>query len=288
MNSLTARRGFTLIELLVVIAIMAILTALLMPALGRAKIRARQVSCLSNLRQVALAYTMYRNDYKDVNVPYRYCPDTPKDPYGLSAGVPSGNGPNNPPPTGPNETWWAPYDPTQVPDGPPGAGYKLGLMYGYFGTTNIFKCAVEPQWQCSFAMNYSTGGPMLRPDSTVTDPADRTVVWDHRRTPGCSDSRVTSPPRPPWVPFDNTSHYRTRHANRMNAMFYDGHVVAIKPTDLRVSNFREQGTLPPCQVTPANRAMVPELRAGASASRSRSLHRRKRKNFAGPDMSRLV
>jgi prepilin-type processing-associated H-X9-DG protein len=117
-------------------------------------------------------------------------------------------------------------------------------MYGYFGTTNIFKCAVEPQWQCSFAMNYSTGSPMAQRDSSVTQPSTRIVSWDHRRSPGCSDSRVAAPPRPPWVPFDNTSHYPTRHTGRLNAMFYDGHVTAIKPTDLRVANFREAGTLP--------------------------------------------
>src|SRR6266496_6688835 len=150
MTQASAKRAFTLIELLVVIAIIALLAAMLLPALARTKDKARAASCLNNLRQVALAYTMYRGEHNDVNVPYRSCPDTPNDPYGLSAGVPSGNGPNKPPPSGPNEIWWAPYDPTQVPDGPPGAGYKSGLLSPFFETPAIFKCPDETKWQCSY------------------------------------------------------------------------------------------------------------------------------------------
>ncbi len=73
MNAPSGRRdrGFTLIELLVVIAIIAILAAILFPVFARAREKARQTSCLSNLKQNALAVLMYAQDY-DETFPLAY------------------------------------------------------------------------------------------------------------------------------------------------------------------------------------------------------------------------
>jgi prepilin-type N-terminal cleavage/methylation domain-containing protein/prepilin-type processing-associated H-X9-DG protein len=78
------KKGFTLIELLVVIAIIAILAAILFPVFAKAREKARQTSCLSNIKQIALGILMYAQDY-DERLPLaenwgpQWTPPTPQD-----------------------------------------------------------------------------------------------------------------------------------------------------------------------------------------------------------------
>ncbi|HXB60009.1 MAG TPA: prepilin-type N-terminal cleavage/methylation domain-containing protein [Candidatus Acidoferrales bacterium] len=93
----TGRSGFTLIELLVVIAIIAILAAILLPVLARAKVRAYGISCVNNLRQLSVAWTLYSNENNDwivqsgqnstttYPIPTQYLPGNPQANWVLGA-----------------------------------------------------------------------------------------------------------------------------------------------------------------------------------------------------------
>ena len=111
-------RGFTLIELLVVIAIIAILAAMLLPALSKAKCKASRTRCVSNKHQITLACVMYNNDWTDFLVP-----NAPVDAQSLGVGWCPGQ-----------ESWvGGPYNTDE-------SRYKTNVLGTYVNNVNVYRC----------------------------------------------------------------------------------------------------------------------------------------------------
>ena len=138
-----SRKAFTLIELLVVIAIIAIIAAILFPAFAQAREKARQVSCMSNLRQVGTAFAMYVQDY-DERLPDR---------RDLKLSLPGG---------------WKPW--TSWPTSDPRAGWAAIVLNPYIKNTGI--------WACPSVAGSSMGRAVqVRQPLTSTADSPATYYW---------------------------------------------------------------------------------------------------------------
>jgi len=139
------RRGFTLIELLVVIAIIAILAAILFPVFSRAKEAAKKSVCLSNMRQVGIAFDLYLNDYDD------HMPDR----RDLKKSLPNG---------------WKPW--TTWPTSDPRSGWALVVYQPYTKNNDIWSCP---------SMNGGALGSAIQVQQPVTtdanSPKSRYWMW---------------------------------------------------------------------------------------------------------------
>lgn len=189
------QKNFTLIELLVVIAIIAILAALLLPALNSAREKAHDISCRNNLKQMGTAYTLYVND-TDYCLP-SFC--RPKD---MS-----------------RPTWQFDYI----------WNYELAIRLGKKPQTNMdiamiyFDCPAREKIASSFyglntRLNGEEDSPkIVRKASRVTSPSHAPTILENRSE------------RDPWWPEHIAAlvDMAFPHSLRMNQVWFDGHVSGL-------------------------------------------------------------
>ncbi|MFQ6132785.1 MAG: DUF1559 domain-containing protein [Armatimonadota bacterium] len=222
------QHGFTLIELLVVIAIIAILAAILFPVFARAQEKARQASCLSNMKQISLAIMMYVTD-NDSRYPYSETPErqpgpyTPLYSYRCAVYAYARNW----------ELWMCPSYPAtggsawagQCPDIRPGGGwYNTSISINRIHEYDEQTPNPEP--------------PPGKPEARIRRPAETILLcdddpsgplfWRPLRAAGRSDDPISTN-QGLWLNIEHPRNPVGRHLGGMNYAFCDGHAKFHKP-----------------------------------------------------------
>ena len=188
-------KGFTLIELLVVIAIIAILAAILFPVFAKAREKARQTSCLSNVKQLALGALMYTQDYDETFMQ--------NNPVGQTVVVPT-------------DKFW------------------MGRINPYTKNSQIFYCGSRAGY-VGYAINqrvsnWDSGVSV----GAITSPSSTILLGDTAPTNKYTLNSVVNgdPDWPLFAPYDTTNYTwdppHERHNDMANFAFCDGHAKAMR------------------------------------------------------------